>query len=82
MMLWLASKTMRLVITAAALLSGPAAAETPTSEPPMEAIMSRIHVIVGNDMLSATLDETPAGPIPKPSAKSASRPGSLRGGST
>jgi hypothetical protein len=55
------SKAIRLAITAAVLLSGPAPAETQNAEPPKGAAMTRIHVIVGNETLSATLDDTPAG---------------------
>jgi hypothetical protein len=53
---------MRLAITAAVvLLPGPASAESETAEPLKGATMTRIHVIVGDDTLSATLDDTPAG---------------------
>jgi hypothetical protein len=55
------SKAIRLAITAAVLLSGPAPAETQNAEPTKGAAMTRIHVIVGNETLSATLDDTPAG---------------------
>lgn len=55
------SKAIRLAMTAAILLSGPASAETRNAEPPKEATMTRIHVIVGHATLSATLDDTPAG---------------------
>ena len=55
------SKAIRLAMTAAILLSGPASAETRNAEPPKEATMIRIHVIVGHATLSATLDDTPAG---------------------
>lgn len=55
------SKAIRLTMTAAILLSGPASAETRNAEPPKEATMTRIHVIVGHATLSATLDDTPAG---------------------
>jgi hypothetical protein len=51
----------RLAITIAALLTGPALAETPNASPPEGAAMTRIHVIVGNATLSATLDDTPVG---------------------
>lgn len=45
----------------AALLSGPAPAETPNASPSEGAAITRIYVIVGNESLSATLDDTPAG---------------------
>ena len=61
MMLRFDTKTMRLAITAAVLLSGPAAAETHNAEPQTETAMTRIHVIVGDETLSAMLDDTPAG---------------------
>ena len=60
MMPRLDAPTTRTAITAA-LLSGPASAETRYSEPPKEAAVTRIRVIVGDETLSATLDETPAG---------------------
>jgi hypothetical protein len=50
-----------MTMAAALLLSGPALAETMNTEPPKEAAMTRIHVIVGDETLSATLDDTPAG---------------------
>jgi len=52
---------MRSAITAAVLLSAPALAETANGQPPMEVAMTRIFVTVGNETLSATLDDTPAG---------------------
>ena len=55
------STAIRLAMTAAILLAGPASAETRNAEPPKEATMTRIHVIVGYATLSATLDDTPAG---------------------
>ena len=55
------SKAVRLTMTAAVLLSGPALAETRNAETPKEVAMTRIHVIIGNETLSATLDDTPAG---------------------
>ena len=55
------SKAISLAITAAVLLTGPAPAETRNAEPPKGAAMTRIHVIVGNESLSATLDDTSAG---------------------
>lgn len=55
------SKAVRLTLTAAVLLSGPALAETRNAETPKEVAMTRIHVIIGNETLSATLDDTPAG---------------------
>jgi hypothetical protein len=55
------SKAVRLTMTAAFVLSGPALAETRNAEPPKEVAMTRIHVIIGNETLSATLDDTPAG---------------------
>ena len=61
MMLRHGSKAIRLAMTAAILLAGPASAETRNAEPPKEATMTRIHVIVGHATLSATLDDTPAG---------------------
>jgi len=54
-------KALRLVVTAAFLLSGPAPAETRNAEPTKGSTMTRIHVIVGNEILSATLDDTSAG---------------------
>jgi hypothetical protein len=59
MMLRFDTETMRLAITAAVLLSGPAAAETHNAQPLQGTAMNRIHVIVGNETLSATLDDTP-----------------------
>jgi len=50
-----------MTMAAALLFSGPVLAETSNAEPPKEAAMSRIHLIVGNETLSATLDDTPAG---------------------
>jgi len=50
-----------MTMAAAVLLAGPVLAETSNAEPPKEAGMTRIHVIVGNETLSATLDDTPAG---------------------
>jgi hypothetical protein len=55
------SKAVRLTMTAVVLLSGPALSETGNAEPPKEYAMTRIHVIIGNEPLSATLDDTPAG---------------------
>jgi hypothetical protein len=55
------STPLRLAITIAALLTGPALAETQNASPPKGAAMNRIHVIVGNETLSATLEDTPAG---------------------
>jgi hypothetical protein len=54
-------KSICMTMAAALLLSGPALAETRNTEPPKEAPMTRIHVIVGDETLSATLDDTPAG---------------------
>ena len=48
-------------IAAALLLYDPALAETRNAEPPKEVVMIRINVIFGNETLSATLDDTPAG---------------------
>ncbi|WP_338035895.1 cyclophilin-like fold protein [Halochromatium roseum] len=45
----------------AALLSGPAPAETPHTSSPEGTAMTRIQLIVGGETLSATLDDTPAG---------------------
>jgi len=61
MMLRFDTKNMRLAITAAVLLSGPALAETHKAQPLKGTAMNRIHVIVGDETLSATLDDTPAG---------------------
>ncbi len=61
MMLRHGSKAIRLAMTAAILLAGPASAETRNTEPPKGTAMTGIHVIVGNETLSATLDDTPAG---------------------
>jgi hypothetical protein len=55
------STTKRLAIALAALLSGLAAAETPNASPQKGTDMTRIHVIAGDQTLSATLDDTPAG---------------------
>lgn len=55
------SKAIRLMMTAAVFFSGPVPAETHKAEPTKEIAMTRIHVIVGSEMLSATLDDTPAG---------------------
>lgn len=55
------TKAIRLTLAATVLLCGPALAEirdTPTSK---EATVSRIHVIVGNEALAATLDDTLTG---------------------
>jgi len=54
-------KSICMTMAAALLLSGPALAETSNAEPPKETAMIRIHVIVGNETLSATLDDTPTG---------------------
>lgn len=48
-------------MTAVLLLCEPALAETQNSEPPKEIAMTRIHLIVGNETLTATLDDTAAG---------------------
>lgn len=61
MMLLHSSKAIRFVITAAVVLSGPAGAEPPNASPPKGTTMNRIHVIIGNETLSAMLDDTPAG---------------------
>lgn len=54
-------KSICIAIAAPILLSGPVLAETKNAEPPRETAMTRIHVIVGDETLSATLDDTPAG---------------------
>ena len=51
----------RLMLTAVFLLSGPALAGTWNAELSKGTAMTKIHVIVGNETLSATLDDTPAG---------------------
>jgi hypothetical protein len=51
----------RLVMAAAVLAAASALAEPPNVEPPKKAAMTRIHVIVGDETLSATLDDTAAG---------------------
>jgi hypothetical protein len=61
MMLRFDTEDMRLAIAAAVLLSGRAAVETHSAQPLRGTAMNRIHVIVGNETLSATLDDTPAG---------------------
>lgn len=61
MMLWQCEKFICMTMATAVLLSGPVLAETRNAEPPKEAAMTRIHVITGNETLSATLDDTPAG---------------------
>ena len=61
MMLRHGSTAIRLAMTAAFLLAGPASAETRNAEPPKGTAMTRIHMIVGHETLSATLDDTPAG---------------------
>jgi hypothetical protein len=60
-MLWQCGKSICTTMAAALLFSGPALAEIRNAESPKEAAMTRIHVIVGDEMLSATLDDTPAG---------------------
>ena len=54
-------KSICMTMAAALLLSTPALAETMNAKSPKEAAMTRIHVIVGDETLSATLDDTPAG---------------------
>jgi hypothetical protein len=61
MMLGQREKSICITMAAALLLSGPALAETRNAEPPKEAAMIRMNVIAGNETLSATLDNTPAG---------------------
>jgi hypothetical protein len=51
----------RLMLAAALLLSCPALAETRKAIPSKEIAMTRIRVIVGNEILSATLDDTSTG---------------------
>ena len=55
------STAIRLAMTAAFLLAGPAPAEPWNAEPPKEVAMRKIQVIVGHATLSATLDDTSAG---------------------
>lgn len=51
----------RAMMAALLLMAGPVLAESPNLEPPKEAAMTRIHVIVGDKTLTATLDDTAAG---------------------
>lgn len=53
-------KAIALLLMAVVPVSGQALAETQYAKPPKEAAMIRIHVIVGNNTLPATLDDTPA----------------------
>jgi hypothetical protein len=55
------TQAIRLTLAATLLLCGPALAETRDAPIPKEVTVSRIHVIVGNETLAATLDDTPAG---------------------
>jgi len=55
------TKATRLTLATTVLLCGPALAETRGAPTPKEVTVSRIHVIVGNEILAATLDDTPAG---------------------
>jgi hypothetical protein len=55
------SIAIRMTMAAAVLISGPALAEARNAEPRKEVAMTRIHVIVGNETLDATLDDTTAG---------------------
>lgn len=53
-------KVVRLMMAAALLFSGSTLAATRNVETPKETAMIRIHVIVGKETLTATLDDTPA----------------------
>lgn len=55
------AKAVRLMLVATALFAGQALAESQNTDPAKEGAMIRIHVIVGNETLAATLDDTPAG---------------------
>jgi hypothetical protein len=55
------TQAVRRSFSAAVLLAGPVLAETHSPRPMEEATMTRIHVIVGDETLSATLDDTPVG---------------------
>ncbi len=55
------SKAIPLAMSVAALIMGPALAEPHDPESGKEIAMTRIHVIVGSETLSGTLDDTPAG---------------------
>lgn len=55
------SRTRRFVLALAILLSGPAQAQTEATEPLKEPAMTRIQVTVGDQVLTATLDNTAAG---------------------
>jgi hypothetical protein len=55
------SKAIRLAMAAALLHCAAAQAEPQNIEPSKEVAMTRIHLIVGKETLSATLDDTPAG---------------------
>lgn len=54
-------KAICMTLSATVVLSAPALAETGNAQPAKEATMTRIRVIVGNAVLSVTLDNTPAG---------------------
>ena len=53
--------TVGMMTAAAVLAAAPALAGAPGVEPSKEIAMTRIHVIVGEETLSATLDDTAAG---------------------
>jgi len=55
------TKAIGLTLAAAVMFSDSALAETGSPVPVEEAAMTRIHVSVGNETLSAMLDDTPAG---------------------
>jgi hypothetical protein len=54
------TNAIRLALAATVLLSGQALVEISNAEPFRETAMTRIHVIIGNETLAATLDDTPA----------------------
>lgn len=53
--------TVRMMTAAVVLAAAPAFPGAPGVEPSKETAMTRIHVIVGEETLSATLDDTAAG---------------------
>jgi hypothetical protein len=53
--------TVRMMTAAVVLAAAPALAGAPGAEPSKETAMTRIHVIVGEETLSATLDDTATG---------------------
>ncbi|MET0029219.1 MAG: cyclophilin-like fold protein [Candidatus Thiodiazotropha sp.] len=61
MMIWQYPKTLRLMMALSLLFSAPAWAETGNAGSDEENAMIRIHVMIADETLTATLDDTPAG---------------------